>query len=190
MKFISVRSLLTILVFGSFFLGACSEVVSTNQGFQDEQSSNSNSSEEQNENDQGLNVNEDEQGINGNDGFSSDDEIELTGLVDAISDSTVTVDGVEYNIADFTEFKDLISVGDEVEIHVVVDENGNLVLLDVEIKGNDDSSENGNTNSNSNDDDDDDEHDDNGNDNESHGGSDSNDNSSSGSGGGNSNDDD
>ena len=120
---------------------------------------------------------------NGNDN-SSDGESEVIGIVDAITTDSLTIDGVAYQIASFTEFKDEIVVGDQVKAHVIASADGSLTLREVEKFSGDDntngSDDNSNSNSNSNDDNG---NDDNGNDNN------SNDDHSGSGGGGNSNDD-
>ncbi|HMD81824.1 MAG TPA: DUF5666 domain-containing protein [Anaerolineales bacterium] len=137
-------------------------------------------------------------------------EVEVFGFVESMTDTALTVNGVTYNIvANLTEFRDVISVGDQVKIDVIVNADGTFTIRDIEISiGNDNGNgnSNDNTNSNSNDDNsnDSDSNDDNNNDSNSNDDNNNdansnddnssddngNDNDSSGSGGGNDNDDD
>ena len=57
---------------------------------------------------------------------------EVYGVVDAISSSSVTVDGVTYSVADFTEFKDVIAVGNQVKLHVVANADGTFTISEIE----------------------------------------------------------
>ena len=132
-------------------------------------------------------------------------EVEVFGVVESMTETTLTINGVTYNIvANLTEFRDVISVGDQVKIHVIVNADGTFTIREIEISiGNDngDDNSNDNTNSNSNDDNSNDSNsnDDNSNDSNSNDANsnddnsnddNSNDNNSGGSGGGNDNDDD
>ena len=76
-------------------------------------------------------------------------EVEIFGIVESMTETTVTVNGVTYNIvANFTELKDVISVGDQVKVHVIANSDGTFTIREIEISLADD---NGNTNNNSND---------------------------------------
>jgi hypothetical protein len=117
---------------------------------------------------------------------AGDDDDEVFGVVEAITLDSITVGGVTYQLADFTEFKDAIAVGDQVKIHVIVNADGSFTIREIEksegLSGDDDNGNDDNSNvGNSNDDNgnDDNSNDDNGND----------DNSGSGGGDDNSNDD-
>lgn len=103
---------------------------------------------------------------NSNDGM--DDDSEIFGVVESITADSITIGGVTYTIASFTEFKDIISVGDQVKIHVIVNADGTLTIREIEkstgggddnsnINGNsnDDDGPNGNSNNNNSNDDDD-----------------------------------
>ena len=121
---------------------------------------------------------------------------EIVGVVEAISADSVTVGGVTYSFASFTEFKTPILVGDSVKLHLIVNADGTLTVREIEKTGgasigDDNSNDNGNSNDdngnddNGNDDGDDDNsnsnsNDDNGNDDNSNGGSNSNGNSNGG----------
>jgi hypothetical protein len=119
-------------------------------------------------------------------------EQEILGAVQAITKDTITIDGVTYQLANFTEFKTPIVVGDQVKIHLIVNADGTFTIREIEkttgtgITIND----NGNSNddsSNSNSNGDDSNSNDNSNDDNSGDDSNSNDDDSSGD---NSNDDD
>jgi hypothetical protein len=112
---------------------------------------------------------------------------EVFGLVEAITTESITVNGVTYQFATFTEFKDAIAVGDQVKIHVIVNSDGTFSIREIEKSdglgddgnsnddnGNDDNSNGGNSN------------DDDGNDDNSNGGNSNDD----GGGGGDDDDDD
>lgn len=132
------------------------------------------------------NANENTNGVddnsNANTNANSNDVMsgsEIFGLVESITADSITIGGVTYTIASFTEFKDIISLGDQVKIHVIVNADGTLTIREIEkssgsdddnsnINGNtnDDDGSNGNSNDdNSNDDDDDDNSNSNSNDN-------------------------
>ena len=129
-------------------------------------------SNDANTNDDTANTNDNTNADNSNSNANSNDtsaggtKTDTVGVVDAITDSTVTIDGVTYNLADFTEFKDLISAGDQVKIHIIVNSDGTLTIREIEKSdgtsiGDDNSNSNNNdddsnSNHNSNDDDDDD----------------------------------
>ncbi|NWG07832.1 MAG: hypothetical protein HXY35_14240 [Chloroflexi bacterium] len=113
--------------------------------------------------DDNSNTDDDNANANSNDDDSSGAEQEVFGVVDAITAESVTVGGVTYSFASFTEFKDVISVGDQVKLHVIVNADGTFTVREIEkfddsATGDDNSNDdNGNDDdSNSNDDDDDD----------------------------------
>lgn len=102
------------------------------------------SGDDDNSNDDNANDN-----VNGNDN-SSGDEQEVIGTLEAMTTGSLTINGVAYQIASFTEFKDDIAVGDLVKAHVIVNADGTFTLREVEkFSGSD--NENSNTNANSND---------------------------------------
>lgn len=93
---------------------------------------------------------------------SSDKEV--TGVVNALTDTTITIDGVEYQLSSLTEFNGTLAVGDTVKLHLVVNADGSLSVSEIEKTTGTvsaDNSNNGNDD-NSGDDSSDDEHDDNG----------------------------
>lgn len=135
-----------------------------------------------NSNDANANVNDNDNG-NSNDDHSNDDNSndnnsndagddadEVFGVVEALTADSVTIGGVTYQFASFTEFKDAIAVGDQVKIHVIVNADGTFTIREIEKSddlGDDNSNDDNANDDNSNDDDDDDddnENDDNGND--------------------------
>jgi hypothetical protein len=81
------------------------------------------------------------------------DEIEVIGIVIAISNLEVEIDGEIYLINDLTEIKDLIEVGDAVKVHAILTADGSLIAREIELTSDfdDDGSEIGDDNSNSND---------------------------------------
>ncbi|HLO29127.1 MAG TPA: DUF5666 domain-containing protein [Anaerolineales bacterium] len=56
----------------------------------------------------------------------------VSGMVEAIQGDTITVSGVTYNLAAFTEFKDALTVGDQVKIHVTVNADGTFTVREIE----------------------------------------------------------
>lgn len=118
-------------------------------------------------NDNDSNANDDNSNSNTNDNTNSSNansndamggNPETYGVVEAITDSSITIDGVTYSLADFTEFKDLIAVGDQVKIEFVVNEDGTFTIREIEKStgiGNDNGNSNNNSNFNGNDNDDD-----------------------------------
>lgn len=59
-------------------------------------------------------------------------ENEVFGTVQALTANTVTINGVAYSLANFTEFKDTISVGDQVKLHVMVNADGTFTVREIE----------------------------------------------------------
>ena len=84
--------------------------------------------------------------------------------------NSITIGGVTYSLATFTEFKNLIAVGDQVKIHVTVNADGTLTIREIEksdgttVGDDDDNSNDDNSNYNSNDNGNDDNSNDNSND--------------------------
>lgn len=91
---------------------------------------------------------------NANSNESAGAEQEVYGVVGAMADGTITIDGVTYKLSTSTEFKDIISVGDQVKIHVVVNADGTLSIREIEKVMTGGDNDNGNSNSNDNGDDD------------------------------------
>jgi len=129
----------------------------------DDDSGNQNSanSNDDNVNDDSANTNDNtnSSNVNSNDDNSNTaptgPEQEAFGVVEAIADGSITIGGISYSIANFTEFKDLITVGDQVKMHVIVNADGTFTIREIERSTGDDSNSNDNSNgddSNSNDD--------------------------------------
>jgi acyl-CoA hydrolase len=117
-------------------------------------------------------------------------EQEIVGVVEAISADSVTVGGVTYSFASFTEFKTPILVGDSVKLHLIVNADGTLTVREIEKTGGasiGDDNSNGNGNSNDNNGNDDNGNDDEGDDNSNSNSSDDNGNDDNSNGGSNSN---
>ena len=149
-----------------------------NQNDSNANDNTSNSNDNQADNSNSANSNDDNSNGNSNDNSSTGTEQEVSGLVEAITTDSITINGVVYMLADFTEFKDLIAMGDQVKIHVIVNADGTFTIREIERTssagiGGDNSNSNGSddnsnvsSNSNGNDDNgnDDNSNDDNGND--------------------------
>jgi hypothetical protein len=119
-------------------------------GSDDNANSNDNNQNDSNANDNASNSNDNQNG-NSNDNSNADSQQEVTGTVETITTDSITIDGVVYMIADFTEFKDLIAMGDQVKIHVIVNADGTLTIGEIE-KSVGTGLDNGNSNSNGSDD--------------------------------------
>jgi acyl-CoA hydrolase len=125
----------------------------TNTNASVDDNSNSSANDNANSNDSGA--------------VSGGTEQEISGTVGAITANSITVNGVTYQFASNTEFKDAISAGDEVKLHVIVNADGSLTVREIEksagqtigddnSNSNDDNSNDDNSNGNSNDDEEDD----------------------------------
>lgn len=155
----------------------------------------SNSNDNQGDNSNASNGNGNGNG-NDNGNSSTGVEQELSGVVEAITTQSITINGVVYLIADFTEFKGIVALGDKVKVHVILNADGSLTIREIEKSGQPGL---GNSNSNSNSSDDKsnlnsnssgDDHGGNGNDdngNDDHGNDNGNDNGDDNGGGGNGN---
>ncbi len=157
----------------------------------DDNANGGNSNDVGNTNDGNSNSNANSNDDNGNDDGSNDngdDAGEVFGVVEAISADSVTINGVTYQFASFTEFKDAIAVGDQVKLHVIVNADGTFTIREIEKSdgSDDDNSNDGNSNGDDNGNSNDNDSNDNSS-NDNGGGGNSNDN---GGNGGNSNDDD
>jgi len=75
---------------------------------------------------------------------------EVVGVVTAMDLTTITVDGVVYNIAAFSEIKGAINVGDTVKLEFITNADGTLRVREVKVSSGD-INENGNSNENGND---------------------------------------
>jgi len=146
------------------------EAANANSNNDNQNDSNANDNTSNSNDNQDDNSNSDNG--NANDNSSDGEEQEVSGLVEAVTAESITINGVTYMFADFTEFKDLIVSGDQVKLHVIVNADGTFTIREIEktvATGVDDGNSNNNgsdDNSNSNDDNgnDDGGNDDNGND--------------------------
>lgn len=87
---------------------------------------------------------------NGNDSALTGTETEVTGKVDAISSTSITIGGLVYDLSTKTEFKGVIAVGDMVKAHVITSAEGKQTIREIEkLSG---TSIGGNSNDNGNDD--------------------------------------
>ena len=93
---------------------------------------------------------------------AGNNENEVFGTVEALGVDTITVNDVTYTLANFTEIKNAIAVGDQVKLHVILNADGTLTIREIE-KSVDSGGDNGNSND-SNDNTNDDDSDDNSND--------------------------
>lgn len=95
-------------------------------------------------------------------------DLEVVGVIEAMTDTSVTIGGVVYQLTNLSEVKGLLAVGDQVRIQYVVNVDGTLAIRQIELNslGDDNANDNGNGNDNTNDDNgnDDNANDDNGND--------------------------
>ena len=72
---------------------------------------------------------------------------EIFGVVESLTTDAITVNGIEYQLAQFTEFKDAVAVGDQVKLHVIVNADGTFTIREIEKStgnGVDDNSNNSN----------------------------------------------
>jgi len=92
---------------------------------------------------------------NGNNNGNANDAVgvqnEVSGVVEVITSDTITIDGVVYNLAGFTEFKDGIAVGDQVKIHVIGNADGTFTISEIEKSTGIGSNDNSNSNFNGDD---------------------------------------
>lgn len=84
------------------------------------------------------------------DASSFSDEIEFTGMVEAINPDLWVVAGQTLTLIAASEIKGTIVVGDLVKVHALQDANGALVLREVKLATGDDLNENSNGNANGN----------------------------------------
>lgn len=149
-----------------------------------------------NANDDNSNSNSNSNDDNGSDDNSNtagDDENEVFGIVEAMTADSITVGGVTYQLAAFTEFKDAIAVGDQVKIHIVVNTDGTFTIREIEksdgLPGDDNGNDANSNDDNSNDDNGNDDNDNDDNSNDDNGDDDNDNDDNSGHGGGDDDDD-
>src|SRR5688500_16034780 len=146
----TTRFILFTLTLSAMLLSACSgvniPVTGDNSNVNDSPSTpvivdngnNANSNSNVNSNDNtNTNTNTNESGI------------EIVGVVEVVTEDTVRINGVTYQLANLVEFTDLISVGDQIRFHLILNEDGTFTILQLEIIT---ANNNGNNNANSNDD--------------------------------------
>ena len=63
---------------------------------------------------------------------TKNDDNETFGTVEAINGDIWTINGKDYLVADFTEFKGLIEVGESVKVHVIINTDGTLTIREIE----------------------------------------------------------
>lgn len=63
---------------------------------------------------------------------SSANANEVFGSVDAITADSVTVNGVTYRLTNFTEVKDVLTAGDQVKLHLIVNADGTVTVREIE----------------------------------------------------------
>ena len=84
------------------------------------------------------------------------DKVEIFGIVAAISETEIEIDGVVYSITNLTEFEDFIQPGDMVKVHVIKTDFGVMIVREIELTGvfedNSNESTGGNENENESDD--------------------------------------
>jgi hypothetical protein len=57
---------------------------------------------------------------------------EVWGAVEALTADTITVNGVTYDLASFTEFKGVVGIGDQVKLHVIFKTDGTFTVREIE----------------------------------------------------------
>jgi hypothetical protein len=57
---------------------------------------------------------------------------EILGAVEALTTDTITVNGVTYNLANLTEIKDIVALGDQVKLHVILNADGTFTVREIE----------------------------------------------------------
>jgi hypothetical protein len=57
---------------------------------------------------------------------------EIFGAVEALTINTITINGVTYNLAQSTEIKDIVAVGDQVKLHVIRNADGTFTVREIE----------------------------------------------------------
>jgi hypothetical protein len=57
---------------------------------------------------------------------------EILGTIEAMTADTITINGVSYNLADFSEIKGNLVIGDQVKVHVIVNADGSFTIREIE----------------------------------------------------------
>jgi hypothetical protein len=83
---------------------------------------------------------------------ASGNAFEILGVIEAITDTSVTIGGVVYQLTNLSEVQGLLAVGDEVRIQYLVNADGTFAIRQIELRslGEDNANGNGNDNSNEN----------------------------------------
>jgi len=147
---------LTTLFILAYLLSACSgvpagvkvddssinsqSVISNGNGSNVNDNSNPGNENQNNTSDNSVNANDNlnDNSNSGNDNSSVNNNAnsnigtEVFGVAEAITADSITIDGVVYMLADLTEFKDLIALGDQVKIHLIVNADGTITIREIE----------------------------------------------------------
>ena len=67
-----------------------------------------------------------------------DEEFEFIGMVENLTDESVTIEGRQFKITSLTEFGDIIAVGVMVEVHYFIDADGIWIVREIELTGDED----------------------------------------------------
>ena len=140
------RFIVSALLLGAILLSACSGAMPTPGNSNDPADANSNEVDDTvNSNDDSLNTNSSDDNSNGNSNDNMDDDGEVYGIVEAITIDSVTINGVTYTLDSLTEFKDMVVAGDQVKFEVIVNADGTLTILKIELSSDDDDDSNSNS---------------------------------------------
>ncbi|MBT4309436.1 MAG: hypothetical protein HOD49_03390, partial [Anaerolineae bacterium] len=136
----------------------------------DDSNSNDDDSNDDDSNSNDDNDNDSNSNDSHDDSSSSDNDLEYVGTLEVVGDGQVQIDGMVFDLANFSEIKGALETGTVVKVHLIVNDDGTFTIREIELAdadadlGWDDDNtndDNGNANdndddSNSNDDDDDD----------------------------------
>jgi len=89
-------------------------------------------------------VGEDHQGQDNQGPGTPEANGEVKGLVTALDASTITVDGIVYNLANFSEVKGTLQIGDAVKLEFVTNPDGTLTVREVKLSSQQGSSQDSN----------------------------------------------
>ena len=154
----TARFILFTLTLSAMLLSACSgvniPVTGDNSNVNSSPSTpaivdNGNSSNSNNANSNDVNSNDANSNYNtntGSNGNSNDSGIEIVGVVEVITEDTIRINGVTYPLANLAEFTDLLSVGDQIKVRLIVNADGTFTILQLEITPGNDNGSNANSN--------------------------------------------
>jgi len=160
-----VRIIVTVLFLGLYLLSACTGVTARSTNRENSQGEEIVASQTlpANATETVVATMEDDNTNNDPNSNSNDvslNEGEVVGTVEALSGSSITIDGFEYSLTSSTDFKDVVIVGDQVKAHIVINTDGTTIVTEIEKvdsldpnSNSNDDDQIGNTNGNSNDDD-------------------------------------